>query len=162
MPLPVLVFLILLLVVVAAELSLLVEVARAVGVLPTLLLLVLVGMLGMALVRRQGMSTLARAQAALLAGRMPVRDLFDGTCILVAGLLLALPGFLSDIIASALLLPPVRGLLYKALARRLPVAGNPPDSGSGPKPRRTDPAVIEGEYEEVEPVSGPSDERPRR
>jgi UPF0716 protein FxsA len=88
-----------------------------------------------------------------------VRELFDGACVLAAGLLLILPGFLSDIVAGVLLLPPVRRLLYNALARRARVTTGPRDGERGPPPRGPHPAVIEGEYEEVEPVPDRGDER---
>lgn len=139
----------------AAELAVLARVADAVGALATILLLVAVGLVGLSLVRSQGMATLLRARAALDAGRPPVADLFDGACILVAGVLLVLPGFLSDVAACALLLPPVRRLLYKALARRARAV-------QGARPREQGPIVIEGQYEEVEPVSDRSDDDERR
>jgi UPF0716 protein FxsA len=145
----------------ALELALLVKVADAVGVISTVLLVVGLGIAGTLLVRREGLATLRRAHAATQAGRLPVADLFDGACILVAGLLLLLPGLLSDVPALALLLPPVRRLLYNALARRVRAAG-----GASAPPRRSGPVLIEGEYEEVEPLPPDgSDERrppPRR
>jgi UPF0716 protein FxsA len=155
MPGPAVGFLLALLLLGAVELAVLVRVAGLLGVLPTLLLLVAVGLLGARLVRHQGLGTLARAQEALQAGRPPVRELFDGACILVAGFLLVLPGFVSDILACVLLLPPVRRLLYNALTRRARVTTGPRDGERGPR----HPAVIEGEYEEVEPVPERPDER---
>ena len=116
---PRLLFLLVLLALAGLELLVIVRVAGGIGVLPTLVLLVGIGVLGMMLVRRQGLATIARVQASLQAGRLPVADVFEGVCILVAGLLLALPGLLSDAAGVALLLPPFRRLLYKALARRL-------------------------------------------
>ena len=110
---------VLLFLLVAAELFVVVRVAGGIGVLPTLLLLLGLGLAGMALVRRQGLSILGRVHASVQAGRLPMADVFEGVCILVAGLLLALPGLLTDLLGGALLLPPVRRLLYKALSRRL-------------------------------------------
>ena len=156
---PVLAFLLVLLLLAAAELAVLVRVAGLIGVLPTLLLLVATALLGGQLVRRQGLGALVRAQEALRAGRPPVRELLDGACVLAAGVLLILPGFLSDIVAGVLLLPPVRRLLYNALAHRARVTTGPRDGERGPPPRGPRPAVIEGEYEEVEPVPDRPDER---
>lgn len=136
------------------ELLVIVTVAGGIGVLPTLLLLVGIGVVGMMLVRRQGLDTLARAQAALQAGRPPLAEVFDGACILAAGLLLALPGLLSDVAGVALLLPPFRRLLYNALARRLggsAVSARGGDIGPASR-RRAGVEVIEGQYEEVGPA----------
>ncbi|HEX8374432.1 MAG TPA: FxsA family protein [Geminicoccaceae bacterium] len=148
---PRLLFLLVLLALAGLELLVIVRVAGGIGVLPTLLLLVGIGVLGMMLVRRQGLATIARVQASLQAGRLPVADVFEGVCILVAGLLLALPGLLSDVAGVALLLPPLRRLLYKALARRL---GDPAVLARGrPTPRRgVGVEVIEGQFEEVGPA----------
>lgn len=150
---PRLLFLLALLVLAGLELLAIVRVAGGIGVLPTLLLLVGIGVLGMMLVRRQGLATIARVQASLQAGRLPVADVFEGVCILAAGLLLALPGLLSDVAGVALLLPPFRRLLYKALARRLGGAGTLASGGLRQAPRRgVGVEVIEGQYEEVGPA----------
>jgi UPF0716 protein FxsA len=158
MPLPLIGLLVLLLALGVAELAVLVKVAGALGVVPTVLLVVGLGIAGTALVRRQGLATLRRAHAATQAGRLPVADLFDAACLLVAGLLLMLPGLLSDVPAVGLLLPPVRRLLYNALARRVRAVGR-----SGARPRGSGPALIEGEYEEVQPLppDGSDERRPR-
>lgn len=151
--------LILLIAVLAAEIAFMVSVADAIGVLPTVLLLIGIGIVGTILIRRQGLATLGRVHTALQEGRLPVADLFDGACILVAGVMMALPGFLSDILGCLLLLPPFRRLLYKALARRgrdLELRGGQDGFRTRVRTRRT---VIEGEYEEVEPVREPLDER---
>lgn len=152
-----------LLLLVGAELYTIVAVADGIGVLPTLLLLVGLGLAGLALVRRQGLATLARVQAQLQAGRPPVAEVFDGVCLLAAGLLLALPGLLTDVAGIALVLPPVRRLLYKALARRLGTAGSRvARGGPGPRRRPTGTDLIEGEYEEIgpAPVEPPRHHRP--
>jgi UPF0716 protein FxsA len=136
-----------------AELFVIVKVAGGIGVLATLLLLVGIGLAGMALVRRQGLATLARVSASVQEGRLPVADVFEGVCILGAGLFLALPGLLSDVAGVALLLPPFRRLLYKALARRLGGAGALAPGGMRRAPQRgAGVEVIEGQYEEVGPA----------
>ena len=159
MPGPVLGFLVALLLLAAAELTILVRVAGLIGVLPTLLAA------GRGRAARRpprpppGAGHAAAAQAALQAGQPPVRELFDGACILAAGVLLVLPGFLSDILACVLLLPPVRRLLYNALARRARVTTGPRHGERGPRPGGRPTAVIEGQYEEIEPVPDRRDER---
>ncbi|MGE0254767.1 MAG: FxsA family protein [Alphaproteobacteria bacterium] len=104
-----------------AEIAVFIVVGDAIGVWPTLALVALAAVAGVAVVRRQGVATLANAQRAAAAGRPPAAALFDGLCILVAGFLLVVPGFVTDAIALALLLAPVRrvlGLLLWALLAR--------------------------------------------
>ena len=100
-----------------AELYVLLQVGHAIGVLNTLGLLVLVSMVGAWLAKQAGLSVLRRMQAAIQAGRVPGAELVDGFLVLLAGALMITPGFLTDIIAILLLLPPVRAGTRRALRR---------------------------------------------
>jgi UPF0716 protein FxsA len=104
---------------VAAEIATLIAVGGALGVLPTLLLLGATTAGGLALVRYLGLDLLRRAEAVLARGEAPVDAVFDGICLLLAGLLLAAPGFLSDVVALGLLLRPLRRAVGGFLWRRL-------------------------------------------
>tara|TARA_R110002110_G_scaffold415612_6_gene651982 strand:- start:9186 stop:9722 length:537 start_codon:yes stop_codon:yes gene_type:complete len=103
------------------EIYLFIQVGGSIGVWPTIGLVVLTAFIGTALLRQQGMATLARAQSDLDQQKLPVRELFDGVCLLVGGLLLLTPGFLTDALGFALLIPPLRFILgrgvWAALAR---------------------------------------------
>ncbi len=101
-----------------AELFVLVRVGGEIGVLNTIGLLILISVVGAWLVKREGMGLLARMQAQLGAGRMPTNELIDGFLIMFAGALLLTPGFLTDLTAILLLLPPVRAGVRTALKRR--------------------------------------------
>ena len=107
------------------ELTVLIRVAGEVGVLETIALLVLVGVLGWWLLKQQGLGVLRRVQEAAGRGETPSRELADGGLIAFGGLLLLLPGFVSDALALLLLLPPtravVRGLLGRSIGRRAKV-----------------------------------------
>lgn len=137
------------------EIVLFIEVGSLIGTWPTIALVVLTGLLGAFLLRRQGLSALHLARARLAAGENPGWLLADSAMTLLAGLLLVLPGFFTDTLGLALLVPPVRRLIWKGLAPRLTVvhvatqgrrpAGHPPRGGQ----------TIDGEYEEVEVPSGP-------
>lgn len=117
---PVLPILVLLfLVVPLAEIALLIEVGGIIGTLPTIAACVGTAVLGGVLVRGQGRAVLASLRRALDEGRLPAREVFDGVCILVAGALLMTPGFLTDAVGFALLVPPLRAALYRQLVRRL-------------------------------------------
>lgn len=99
------------------ELTLLLRVHGAIGLGPTLALVLATGLGGAVLARWQGVRALGRVREALAAGRMPGRELFDGALILVAGTLLVTPGVLTDSLGLLLLLPPVRSLAARGLRR---------------------------------------------
>lgn len=93
------------------ELFLIVQAAGSFGALPTIALLVLVSVAGTLLIRWQGTSLARSLVATVQRGRIPRTELVDGALLLVAGTLLLTPGFLTDVVGLALLLPPVRALL---------------------------------------------------
>ena len=99
------------------ELYVIVQVAQGIGVLETIGLLVLVALLGIWVVRVQGLGVLARMQRELSEGKVPT-SLLDGVLILVAGVLLVAPGFVTDIVGVVLLVPPTRALVRRLLVRR--------------------------------------------
>jgi UPF0716 protein FxsA len=132
-----LVFLFLLIAVPLAEIGVLIRLGEGIGLWPTLLAIVLTAVVGIWLLRRQGFATLSRAQASLEAGRLPLAEIFDAVCLLLAGAFLLTPGFITDSLGGLLLLPPFRTLLRFALgallARRL--APGAPEGG-----------VVDGEF----------------
>lgn len=93
------------------ELFLIIWVAGIIGGWETLLLLILVGIVGGWLVKWQGISTMLRVSNAVSERRVPDKELTDGFLIMVAAILLIIPGFASDIIALFLLFPPTRALV---------------------------------------------------
>jgi len=101
------------------EIALFVKVGQAIGWLPTILLAIAAGMIGVTVARIAGWATLVRAQEALAQGRFPLDAAFDGLCILAAGLLFLLPGFLTDVIALVLVLPFGRALIKALLGRKV-------------------------------------------
>jgi UPF0716 protein FxsA len=100
-----------------AELYVLIQVGHAIGVLNTLGLLLLVSIVGAWLAKREGIGVIRRMQAALNAGRVPGAEIVDGFLILLAAALMLTPGFLTDIVAIFLLLPPVRAVVRRTLRR---------------------------------------------
>ncbi len=140
------------------ELALLIKVGGAIGVLPTLLLLVGSALLGGLLLRVAGVATAWRARERLARGELPEKEMLEGLMVALGGALLILPGFLSDIIGLLFIVPFTRGLLLRAVGRRIeaqvqrqrafsddPAGGAArPDSA---RPNAARPNVIEGEYE---------------
>ena len=129
-----------------------IQVGGAIGVWPTLAILLIDGFLGAALARSQGRTAWRRFNEATAAGRIPAKEVFDGAAIIVGGAFLLAPGFITDAIGLSLLIPPTRALYRRILvggARRVGPAApdhvllRPPRLGPGggprpgPPPRRT-------------------------
>ena len=104
-----------------AEIACFILVGRRIGLFPTLALIVLSAVAGVVLMRVQGFGVLARLRQSAQEGRTPGKELLDGAMIVIAGILLLIPGFLSDIVGLALFLPPVRGFLWNRLMRNVVV-----------------------------------------
>lgn len=98
------------------ELVALLAVADAVGLFPALVLLVASSVLGAYLLKRTGLAVWRRATEAVAAGRPPTRELLDGPMVLLGGVALMVPGFVSAVLGALLLLPPVRALVRPLLA----------------------------------------------
>lgn len=102
-----------------AEIYVLLQVGHAIGVVNTLGLLILVSVVGAWLAKREGLGVIRRMQRSIEAGRVPGAELVDGFLILFAAALMLTPGFLTDILAIFLLLPPVRAVVRRELRRRV-------------------------------------------
>jgi UPF0716 protein FxsA len=100
------------------EIAVIIRVGSAIGVFDTLGLLILLSLTGGWLVKREGLGVLRRVQASLGDGRVPAAELVDGFLVLLAGALLLVPGFVTDAFGLLLLLPPVRAVVRRLLARR--------------------------------------------
>ena len=108
----------LLILVPVVELAVFIQVASAFGVWNTVAVLIAISLIGFWIVRRQGMGLWRRAQLQLDAGRMPGREAVDGFLVLCAGILLLVPGFVTDALGLLLLFPPVRAGLRAFMTRR--------------------------------------------
>jgi UPF0716 protein FxsA len=103
------------------EIATFVLVGSKIGVLATIALVILASIAGSILLRIQGFGAMQRIRAELAAGRDPGRELAHGFMILVAGVLLLIPGFVTDVIGILLFIPPVRDLAWRFIKRRLVV-----------------------------------------
>ncbi len=134
------------------ELYVIIQVGQAIGALPTIALLVADSVLGSMLMRSQGRSAWRRFNASLEAGRPPAREVLDGVLVIFGGAFLLTPGFVTDVLGLALLAPPSRALLRRALVRRLTarVVGGPLAFGvRRPPPQRRGPGDVEGTATEI-------------
>jgi UPF0716 protein FxsA len=100
------------------EITVLVLVGQAIGILATIGLLILASVVGVLLLRREGTRTLSSFQQAMRDRRVPAKEMVDGVMIAVAGLLILVPGFVSDVLALFLLFPPTRALVSGRMVRR--------------------------------------------
>jgi len=101
-----------------AEIYVIIKVGEAIGVLPTIGLLILDGFVGAALLRHQGRAAWRRFNEALAAGKIPAREVFDGAMVIVGGAFLLAPGFITDFIGLLLLIPVSRAM-FRGLVSRL-------------------------------------------
>lgn len=111
-------FLFLLFIVVPAlEIGLFILAGKTVGGFATIALIIVTGILGAYLAKRQGMEVIRKMQEQVRSGYPPGEALLEGVCVLVGGLLLVTPGFITDITGLFLILPPTRKLLQPALLK---------------------------------------------
>ncbi len=102
----------------ALELYVLLEVGGMIGGLNTILIIIVTGVVGAALAKRQGLHVLMTMNQQMAKGQLPTDALVDGVLILIAGALLLTPGFMTDGFGFALLLPPVRMVVRAVLKKR--------------------------------------------
>lgn len=110
-------FLILFVLIPIAEVYTFINVGEEIGILKTLALCVLTALIGGYVVRQQGLGTLLKAQNNLRTGSLPLKELFDGFCIVIAGALLLTPGFVTDTLGFILLVPFLRSIIQNLLSK---------------------------------------------
>jgi len=123
------------------ELYFLIQVGSQIGALSTIGLSVFTALLGGTLARLQGFSVLMRVRDALGQNQVPALELLDGALLLVAGLVLLLPGFFTDALGFLLLVPKLRWLLIARFFYTSADEPSPDQDSAQPGPR-----VIEGEF----------------
>lgn len=105
------------------EMLILLKVGSLIGAWYTIGLVLLTAIIGVNLLKRQGLQTLMRAQRKAQYGALPVSEIGEGLLLAVAGALLLTPGFVTDAIGFALLSPVIRAELAKGVAKRMVVSG---------------------------------------
>ena len=162
-----------------AELYVIIQVGNAIGLIPTLVLLLADALLGSMLLRHQGRAAWMQFNRALAENRLPHKEVFDGILVIMGGALLLTPGFITDIFGLILLIPPtraiVRGITSRIVRRRMAMGATmwtmgrgqrPPrqaPSGPGPGPAGPPPvgSVPDDLYDWEEPPAGSSRGGPR-
>jgi UPF0716 protein FxsA len=120
-----------------AEIFVIVQVAQGMGLIETIGLLLIVSIVGAWLVKAEGMGVVRKIQFQLVRGEIPNKELLDGGLILIAGVLMLTPGFITDIFGLLLLFPLTRPIIRRLLFRRITAypqtftRSNPDQSSSG-------------------------------
>lgn len=142
------------------EIAVFIEAGDQFGLWPTLGAVILTAIIGTAFLRHQGLGVLRRVQESMDRGEAPVREMFDGLCLLVAGALLLTPGFITDGVGFALLVSPFRRSMAGLIVAHLMKSGRTTAWSSGASAgmhthgfsqRNPGGTVIDGEFEEVSP-----------
>ena len=127
------------------EIYVLLQVGGLIGALPTIILVVFTALLGAWLLRRQGFATWQRFQSALARGDIPAYELVEGPILLVGGALLLTPGFFTDILGFACLVPALRRRIADYLIER---HLSRTQAGTVFRQPRNSGHVIDGEYKQ--------------
>lgn len=129
-----------------AEISLLINVGKAIGGINTIIFVIFTAVLGAYLVKAQGTSTLNALQNEMNAGQIPAMKIAEGVALLFAGAVLLTPGFITDAIGFSLLMPVVRQALIKWVMTKGIIKTQTATGFSKPQQNNSDSNVIEGEY----------------
>ena len=145
------VFTVLFLIFPIVEIYLLIQVGGIIGTLPTIFLVVLTAVIGAALLRHQGLATLARFQQNLSQGKLPAQEMIEGILLAVGGALLMTPGFVTDTIGFLCLLPFSRKYIASIIIKNsaAKVTAKMGGFSHGEQWQQSDSDVFEGEFTEV-------------
>ena len=142
------------------EISVFISVGEEIGLNLTLVIVILTAVAGTWMIKRQGLKTLYRLQDQFDQGQLPLREVFDGFFLLLAGALLLAPGFVTDGVGLLLLMAPFRNLLQANIGRLVSARGHSyrprtQDMGDFHEPfckdveRSVDGPIIDGEFKDL-------------
>ena len=133
---------------------LLIEVAGYIDVWPTITLVMLTAVIGVGLLKRQGLATLTRGMGRLQQGEVPAQEMAEGILLAISGALLVTPGFITDFVGFALLFPPSRLAIAAQLLKRVEIHGVQGDfshtnasPGQDHGTQTQGPVTLEGDFE---------------
>ena len=140
------------------EMWVLIQVGGMIGAWPTIGLVLLTAMIGLALLRQQSFATFMRAQQKMQTGELPAKEMGEGLFLAVGGALLLTPGFMTDAVGFACLIPGIRQALIGQILKRarfVQFSSNQWQPGSGPfnrppnrdhQPHNRENDTLEGDY----------------
>ncbi|MDX2465440.1 MAG: FxsA family protein [Porticoccus sp.] len=137
------------------EMWLLITIGREIGAWPTIGLVLLTAVVGFSLLRQQGFAMLFRVRQKIDAGELPAVEMVEAIILAVCGVLLVTPGFVTDVVGFAGLMPSLRRTVVSKMVSKVNVAGHgeeaihhhhkPSDSGQSTS-NSSDSEILEGEY----------------
>ncbi|GLQ35534.1 membrane protein FxsA [Amylibacter marinus] len=136
------------------EIGLFIQVGGAIGLWPTLATVIITAFVGTQLLRAQGIAALGRLQQSVGQGQNPMGPIAHGALILVAGVVLLTPGFFTDAVGLALLIPPVRAALIRIGAAK--IAGKVNINVNQPNPTQPHGDVVDADFSVLDPEDPPS------
>lgn len=130
------------------ELAVLIQVGTEIGGLTTIALVFLTAIVGVSLIRKQGLETSQKAQEKMQRGELPASEMAEGLMLVFAGVCLLIPGFVTDVIGGLLLVPFFRKLLAVSLMLKLmnSVVQRSAQWRAGANPSAQNEDIIEGEF----------------
>mgnify|MGYP003108927368 CR=1 FL=1 len=128
------------------EIFVFVQVGSEIGALNTIIITIVTAIVGVALIRMQGLDVLMRAQTTLNKRESPVNEIFEGFLLAIGGLFLLIPGFVTDAIGLLLLIPPLRRLFAGYMARHSKIV----TAGFHGRNAQSRDTVIDGDYEVID------------
>ena len=150
------------------EIALFIEVGGSIGLWPTIFVMIITAMLGIILIRAQGLSLMQEVQKKILVNQLPVQEMFSGICLLISGVLLLIPGFFTDVLGFFLLIPSFRMVVSKLINKM--VSGSKKGNFSSETKNKKDHinrfdigdlgehrstgSVIDGNYEDLTETAG--------
>lgn len=136
------------------EIALFIQVGGFIGLWPTLGIVILTAVAGTFLIRSQGSAVLTQLRGSMESLQDPTEPLAHGAMVLFAGALLLTPGFFTDALGLSLMIPGVRGKIFRFIRARVTVTEF--RYGDGQPRRPQDPTVIDGEFEDLDQPKHPS------
>ena len=115
-----------------SEIYILIAIGGQIGILPSIALVILTGVVGASLARSQGLKTLGRIRDSFQQGVVPGEELLNALLIAIAGIVLLTPGFLTDAVGLFLLIPTTQALCREWLKRRMELIYAQRNVGNGP------------------------------
>ena len=135
------------------EISIFISIGSTIGLWPTLITILATAFIGAIVIRKQGLATLFSVQKNFNAGHLPLTDIFDGLCLVISGVFLITPGFLTDGVGFLFLFPLFRNLLKKIISNVFMTHATTHVYTSTKNTNQTGSTkpTIDGEFEEVHP-----------
>lgn len=141
-------FLIIFILIPILEIAAFINIGGMIGVWPTVAIALLTAMIGGSIIRYQGFITTENIRTAISRGKTPIPELFDGLCLVASGALLITPGFVTDTIGLALLVPPIRDLIRGYFSKGFQAQTD--INGQSQPYQSQDSGIIEGDYERLD------------